>query len=161
PPPRSRPLARSHACARAAGPTAARPRGGRWSLAAARPRTFHAARAPALPRLRADRHRRLAAPDPCAGPCAALPPAPAGPRFLPLLAARVSGEAVNLTLPAGGAVAEAITPSLLYRRCGIAVRDGVVAMAARRWTVLRAHALYLAAGGIVGLMVATRPPALP
>jgi len=83
------------------------------------------------------------------------------PRYLPLLQARISAEAVNLTLPAGAAVAEAITPALLYRRCGIAIRDGVVGMAARRWTVLRAHGVYLFAGGIVGLLVATQPPALP
>ena len=73
------------------------------------------------------------------------------PRYLSLLRTRISAEAVNLTLPAGSALAEAITPSLLQRGCGIAIRDGVVALAARRWTVLRAHAVYLLTGGVVGL----------
>jgi hypothetical protein len=83
------------------------------------------------------------------------------PRYLALLRARMSAEAINLTLPAGAAVAEAITPSLLHRGCEIALRDGVVALAARRWTVLRAHAVYLLLGGLVGLFLATRPAALP
>ena len=83
------------------------------------------------------------------------------PRYLSLLRARISAEAVNLTLPAGSALAEAITPSLLQRGCGIAIRDGVVALAARRWTVLRAHAVYLLTGGVVGLLVPATPPALP
>lgn len=72
------------------------------------------------------------------------------PRFLSLLRARLSAEAVNLTLPAGAAVSEAVTPSLLFRVGGIAIGDGVVALAARRWTVLRAHSAYLALAALAG-----------
>jgi uncharacterized membrane protein YbhN (UPF0104 family) len=83
------------------------------------------------------------------------------PRYFALLRARMSAEAINLTLPAGAAVAEALTPSLLQRGCEIALRDGVVALAARRWTVLRAHGVYLQLGALAGLLLATGPAALP
>ncbi|HTO97250.1 MAG TPA: lysylphosphatidylglycerol synthase domain-containing protein [Myxococcales bacterium] len=83
------------------------------------------------------------------------------PRYLALLRARMSLEAINLTLPAGAAVAEALTPSLLQRGCEVALGDGVVALAARRWTVLRAHAVYLSLGALAGFLLGVGPAALP
>ncbi|HUJ27016.1 MAG TPA: lysylphosphatidylglycerol synthase domain-containing protein [Myxococcales bacterium] len=72
------------------------------------------------------------------------------PAFVEVLRVRFSLEAIILTLPGGSLVAESSAPALLANRAGMPVNDAVVAVAARRWMTLRSHALYIAAGALVG-----------
>jgi hypothetical protein len=72
------------------------------------------------------------------------------PPFLEVLRVRISLEALILTLPGGGVIAESAAPALLGTRCGMPIRDAVVSVAARRWITLRANAIYLVAGARVG-----------
>ncbi len=72
------------------------------------------------------------------------------PAFFEVLRVRISLEALILTLPGGAVIAESTAPAMLAARCDMPVRDAVVAVAARRWITLRANAIYLAAGAVLG-----------
>ncbi|HEY1697886.1 MAG TPA: lysylphosphatidylglycerol synthase transmembrane domain-containing protein [Polyangiaceae bacterium] len=84
-----------------------------------------------------------------------------------MLPVRLASEALHITLPAGFVAADAATAVLLERRCQVPVADGVVASIARKWLVMRSHALYIAVGGVAGwgaltaLANALHVPALP
>lgn len=66
------------------------------------------------------------------------------PRFLPLLAVRVSGDALILGLPSGSVVSESVQPYLLKSRCALALETGIVATVARKFLVVLTHGLFLA-----------------
>lgn len=84
-----------------------------------------------------------------------------------MLPVRLASEALHITLPAGFVAADAATAVLLEKRCGVPVRDGVVASIARKWLVMRSHAFYILAGVVAGfgalvlLANALRFPVLP
>jgi uncharacterized protein (TIRG00374 family) len=67
-----------------------------------------------------------------------------------MLPVRLASEALHVTLPAGFVAADAATAVLLERRCGVPVRDGVVASVARKWLVMRSHAFYIVVGAVGG-----------
>jgi uncharacterized membrane protein YbhN (UPF0104 family) len=66
------------------------------------------------------------------------------PSYARLLGARLAGEAVAMSLPAGAVVVESLNPMLLNERCGLAYGDAIAGMAAKKWLVMRAHAVYIA-----------------
>jgi uncharacterized membrane protein YbhN (UPF0104 family) len=70
--------------------------------------------------------------------------------FLRLFGARLAGDAVAMSLPAGGIVVESVNPVLLQSRCGVPYGDAIAAMAAKKWLVMRAHAVYIALSVAVG-----------
>jgi hypothetical protein len=65
------------------------------------------------------------------------------PRFVSLLAVRISGEALLLGLPSGSVVSETLQPYLLKQRCGVPLEKGIVATIARKVFVIVAHGLVL------------------
>lgn len=67
-----------------------------------------------------------------------------------MLPVRLAGEALHVTMPAGFVAADGATAMLLQSRCGVPVRDGVVASVARKWLVMRSHAAYIVFGAIAG-----------
>jgi hypothetical protein len=67
-----------------------------------------------------------------------------------VLPIRIASEALHLTAPAGFVVADSATAALLDARCGVPVDEGAVIAIARKWLVMRAHAVYLAGGALVG-----------
>jgi uncharacterized membrane protein YbhN (UPF0104 family) len=67
-----------------------------------------------------------------------------------MLPIRVAGEALHVTMPAGFLAADGAAAMLLESRCGVPVRDGVVAAVARKWLVMRSHAAYIAVGALAG-----------
>jgi hypothetical protein len=67
-----------------------------------------------------------------------------------MLPVRMASEALHLSMPAGVVAADAATAALLEARCGVRLRDGMVASIARRWLVMRAHAGYIVIGAAVG-----------
>jgi len=71
-------------------------------------------------------------------------------RFEQLLAVRLTAEAVNMSLPAGGVWSESLNPLLLNRRCGIPGSEAVAGMAAKKWLQMRGHGLYIFASVAVG-----------
>jgi hypothetical protein len=77
-----------------------------------------------------------------------------------MLPIRIATEALHLTAPAGFVVADSATAALLDARCGVPVREGAVLAIARKWLVMRAHALYIATGAIVGASVLSSVPLL-
>jgi uncharacterized membrane protein YbhN (UPF0104 family) len=90
-----------------------------------------------------------------------------GTSLAQMLPVRFATEALHATLPAGFVASDTATALLLEKRCGVPVRDGVVASIARKWLVMRAHAAYIAVGAIAGfaalaaLARALHAPALP
>jgi uncharacterized membrane protein YbhN (UPF0104 family) len=72
------------------------------------------------------------------------------PAYARVLGARFAGEAVAMSLPAGGVVVESLNPVLLKERCGLGYGDAVAGMAAKKWLVMRAHAVYIALSVAVG-----------
>lgn len=72
-----------------------------------------------------------------------------------MLPLRFASEALHLTLPAGFVASDTATAVLLGRRCGVPLRDGVVASIARKWLVMRAHGAYIAVGAGVGFAALT------
>jgi uncharacterized protein (TIRG00374 family) len=65
------------------------------------------------------------------------------PSLLGVLSVVLSSEAVLMSVPAGSAVGEAVSPYLLHRRCGVPLPLGVASTAARRSLVILANALYV------------------
>ena len=70
-----------------------------------------------------------------------------------ILPIRIASEALHLTAPAGFVVADSATAALLDARCGVPVAEGAVIAIARKWLVMRAHAVYIALGAIGGAAV--------
>ncbi len=67
-----------------------------------------------------------------------------------LLAIRIATEALHLTAPAGFLVADSTTAVLLEARSGVPLREGAVLAVARKWLVMRAHAIYIGIGAACG-----------
>jgi uncharacterized membrane protein YbhN (UPF0104 family) len=67
-----------------------------------------------------------------------------------MLPVRIASEALHLSVPAGFVASDTATAVLLEARSDVPVRDGLVASIARKWLVMRAHALYIALGATVG-----------
>jgi hypothetical protein len=67
-----------------------------------------------------------------------------------VLPVRVASEALHISVPAGVVASDTATAALLDSRCDVRLRDGAVASLARRWLVMRAHAVYIALGALVG-----------
>jgi uncharacterized membrane protein YbhN (UPF0104 family) len=74
----------------------------------------------------------------------------ARPRYWPLYRARLSAEALSVSLPAGAVFADAVSPVLLARGCGVPYEASVVANVAKRWLTLRAQSGYLALSAGLG-----------
>jgi hypothetical protein len=70
-----------------------------------------------------------------------------------LVPIRVATEALHLTAPAGFVVADSATAALLDDRCGVPVGEGAVLAIARKWLVMRAHALYIVIGTTSGAVL--------
>jgi uncharacterized membrane protein YbhN (UPF0104 family) len=71
-------------------------------------------------------------------------------RYTGLVRVRLVSEAVNVSLPAGAAFAESLTPYLLTKRCGVPVAESIAAVVAKKWLIMRAHAGYIALSAIAG-----------
>jgi len=67
-----------------------------------------------------------------------------------MLPVRFATEALHVSVPAGFVASDGVTALLLQSRCGVPVRDGIVASIARKWLVMRAHAGYIALGAVAG-----------
>jgi glycosyltransferase 2 family protein len=67
-----------------------------------------------------------------------------------LLPVRVATEALHMTAPAGFVVADTATAALLDARGGVPLGEGAVLAVARKWLVMRAHAIYITLGALVG-----------
>jgi uncharacterized membrane protein YbhN (UPF0104 family) len=68
-------------------------------------------------------------------------------RVLPI---RLASEALHATIPGGFVASDTATAVLLESRCGVPVRDGIVASLARKWLVMRSHSAYIAVGAVAG-----------
>ena len=66
-----------------------------------------------------------------------------------MLPVRIASEALHSSVPAGFVASDTATAVLLEAR-DVPLRDGVVASIARKWLVMRAHAIYIAVGAIGG-----------
>lgn len=77
-------------------------------------------------------------------------------RLAQLLPVRLASEALHISMPAGFVASDTATAVLLERRCDVPLRDGVVASIARKWLVMRAHALYIVVGALVGFAALAR-----
>ncbi len=66
-----------------------------------------------------------------------------------MLPVRIASEALHASVPAGFVASDTATAVLLEAR-DVPLRDGVVASIARKWLVMRAHAVYIVAGAIGG-----------
>jgi len=67
-----------------------------------------------------------------------------------VLPVRLASEALHISMPAGFVAAETATAAMLQSRHGVPVRDGIVATLARKWLVMRSHAVYIVVGAVVG-----------
>jgi hypothetical protein len=67
-----------------------------------------------------------------------------------MLAIRIATEALHLTAPAGFLVADSTTAVLLHAGSGVPLREGAVLAVARKWLVMRAHAIYIGLGALSG-----------
>jgi uncharacterized membrane protein YbhN (UPF0104 family) len=67
-----------------------------------------------------------------------------------MLPVRIASEALHLSVPAGFVASDTATAVLLEARSDVPMRDGIVASIARKWLVMRAHAVYIAVGAIGG-----------
>lgn len=67
-----------------------------------------------------------------------------------ILPVRLASEALHISIPAGFVASDTATAMMLQSRCGVPVRDGVVASIGRKWLVMRAHAAYILVGAITG-----------
>jgi hypothetical protein len=68
-------------------------------------------------------------------------------RLLPI---RVATEALHVTAPAGFLVADSATAKLLDLHFRIPLREGAMLAVARKWLVMRAHAIYIGLGAACG-----------
>jgi glycosyltransferase 2 family protein len=71
-------------------------------------------------------------------------------RLVPI---RVATEALHVTAPAGFLVADSATAKLLEIHFGVPLSDGAMLAVARKWLVMRAHAVYIAVGTACGASV--------
>lgn len=71
-------------------------------------------------------------------------------RLTQVLPVRLASEALHLSMPAGFVASDTATAMMLQSRCGVPLRDGVVASIARKWLVMRSHAAYIVVGALVG-----------
>ncbi len=67
-----------------------------------------------------------------------------------MLPVRIASEALHSSVPAGFVASDAATAVLLEARSDVPMRDGAVAAIARKWLVMRAHAVYIAVGAVAG-----------
>jgi uncharacterized membrane protein YbhN (UPF0104 family) len=67
-----------------------------------------------------------------------------------MLPVRLASEALHISVPAGFVASDTATAMLLAARFEVPVRDGIVASIARKWLVMRAHAVYIFLGAVVG-----------
>jgi len=74
----------------------------------------------------------------------------------PLFYARLVGEALTLSLPAGAGAAESVMPALLHEKTGVSVEDLVASSAAKRCALMRAHSIYIALAGVLGFGILAR-----
>ncbi len=72
------------------------------------------------------------------------------PPFLRVLSVLVSGEAVLMSMPGGGAIADGLNPYLLNRRCGVPYPEGLAAVAARKSLIVLTNGIYMAIAVIAG-----------
>jgi uncharacterized protein (TIRG00374 family) len=63
---------------------------------------------------------------------------------------RIATEALHMTAPAGFVVADAAAAGLLDAQCSVPLSDGAILAVARKWLVMRAHAVYIVLGAVVG-----------
>ena len=70
--------------------------------------------------------------------------------FVRLLAVRLTGEAVLMSLPAGAVFAESLNPVLLRNLCGVPIAESLVTTTAKRWLVMRAQVLYILLSAVLG-----------
>jgi glycosyltransferase 2 family protein len=68
-------------------------------------------------------------------------------RLLPI---RIATEALHVTAPAGFLVADSANAKLLDSHFGVPLSDGAMLAVARKWLVMRAHAVYLTLGAACG-----------
>jgi hypothetical protein len=73
--------------------------------------------------------------------------------WIDLYIARFIGEAMTLSLPGGTGIAESTLPSIVHARTNVPRLDVLASSAAKRWTLMRAHALYVIVGGMCGFWV--------
>jgi hypothetical protein len=73
-----------------------------------------------------------------------------GVPFGRMLAIRIATEALHLTMPAGFLVSDSTTAVLLHANPGVPLREGAVLAVARKWLVMRAHAIYIGLGALCG-----------
>jgi uncharacterized membrane protein YbhN (UPF0104 family) len=76
-----------------------------------------------------------------------------------ILRARISVEAVALTVPGGPLAAESLKPELL-RDCGVPLKDGIATVGARKVAVLAANALYVVLALVIGFRWLPLPVAI-
>jgi hypothetical protein len=67
-----------------------------------------------------------------------------------VLPVRLASEALHISMPAGFLASDAAHAVLLEGHCKVPGRDGVVASIARKWLVMRSHAVYIAVGAVFG-----------
>lgn len=68
-----------------------------------------------------------------------------------MLPVRIASEALHFSLPGGFVASDAATALLLQSRSEVPIADGVVALIARKWLVMRSHAIYIVLGALMGL----------
>ncbi|HVT57006.1 MAG TPA: lysylphosphatidylglycerol synthase domain-containing protein [Thermoanaerobaculia bacterium] len=81
------------------------------------------------------------------------------PPWRRLLAVRTAAEALGLSLPSGGVLAEATAVMLLHKRCDVPAGPAVASLAARRFYIFLSFGLYLSASAVAGfsLLAAISP----
>ncbi len=67
-----------------------------------------------------------------------------------ILPVRLASEALHISVPAGFVASDTATAMMLQTRCGVPVRDGIVASLGRKWLVMRAHGAYIVVGALAG-----------
>jgi uncharacterized membrane protein YbhN (UPF0104 family) len=67
-----------------------------------------------------------------------------------VLKIRIATEALHMTAPAGFVVADAAAAGMLDAQHSVPVGDGAILAVARKWLVMRAHAIYITLGAVIG-----------
>jgi uncharacterized membrane protein YbhN (UPF0104 family) len=73
-----------------------------------------------------------------------------GVPYLGVFRARVTSEALALTLPAGMLFCESTKPFLLARHCGLGAEVSIAGMAARKYLLLASQAVYISGFALLG-----------
>lgn len=71
--------------------------------------------------------------------------------YLRLLSVVISAEAVIMTFPGGPGAGDVVSPSLLERRAGVPIPDGLATVAAKKALILLANAVYMAIALALGI----------